>query len=1065
MRKFGKILALAIIIYAFAVTAFAAETVIYENDFSDASTLSDFKEYRSEWEIRDGALYMTDVVIGTASSEHFSHLIYQGADNLTNYIIDVDMRNVQTSAGILFNVQRDSVGTGTNSFYGYTYNVSKAGEILALGSPDSSGAWKGNIYAPYSTGEVNPGIDIHLTVIVKDGVIGLSAYNIATKQTVCSYTYRIGTHANDGVWRSGTFGFRVLKQLNSSRVNANKMQIDNLLVTTANETSVSDVINRRQHNIVEKKINTDNLIPVYTNTFDNSASIADFKQYYGVWEVKSGGLYLKSRTSGADRALIIYNGEDRISSLSDYVVDVDLYASQMRGGIIARADIDKISGTKKGNDFFGYMGFIDDTAEKAAVATSSSDGNSIGIFSKSKNVSVPSTNLHLQIAVKGETATYSIYDLDRNRLMWTSTNVNPDILSGRFGLCLYSTSNAYFDNLVVSVFGEDKPQETIDGITFTNPVAPGADPFVLIDDDGTYYLYGSGGDSYGYRVYSSKNLVEWTSHGYCLHFEDEGVFYDTSSAYQDNKLFWAPEVIKYNGKYYMTVSFQHHLNFAVADSPLGPFKTIGDNILFPEINTIDGHFYSEDGVMYFYFVTEGAGTIAGMTVPSGNNIWGAVLDMETMKLNLASLRLLLEGNSEYERNTKVVEGPFMLKHNGKYYLTFSSTGYASPDYSVHYAIGTTPLGGFVRDARNVVLKTPDLEYDDTDNPNLYGTGHHSFVEAPNGKDMLIIYHAHRTGQTWNSSVTNLCSPRNVCVDYAWFEGDWLFAGSKENKTLPTATPQPIFEGTTLDRETYYKGEYEALKDLPTVYVANMDGVDTNTGAKSSPVATIDRALRLLPSGGTVVLTQNYNSGSLIIIPKTDNPLLITAEHNNVIWEFRYIRFETDVYVDNIIFAPVDKNDISVIECGYNNVIIGEGVSCINSPFGERKFPYLVGGKWKYVGTRVNSSPYKQFNYLDSALSSTKEYTLCVLGGRWEMVESGSVKYKTPVSGSAPNSSLERTNARLESWGDVNYDGSITLADAILSIKASLDCTFYKRADFNYDKAVTLLDVMRLLKLV
>ncbi|MBQ5808917.1 MAG: hypothetical protein IIW21_04070, partial [Clostridia bacterium] len=34
--------------------------------------------------------------------------------------------------------------------------------------------------------------------------------------------------------------------------------------------------------------------------------------------------------------------------------------------------------------------------------------------------------------------------------------------------------------------------------TFINPVAPGADPFVFKDDDGTYYLYATSGDEYGY---------------------------------------------------------------------------------------------------------------------------------------------------------------------------------------------------------------------------------------------------------------------------------------------------------------------------------------------------------------------------------------------------------------------------------------------------------------------------------------------------------------------------------------------------------------------------------------
>ena len=49
--------------------------------------------------------------------------------------------------------------------------------------------------------------------------------------------------------------------------------------------------------------------------------------------------------------------------------------------------------------------------------------------------------------------------------------------------------------------------------TFTNPVANGADPFVFKDDDGVYYLYTTSGDSYGYRVYTSENLVDWKCQG------------------------------------------------------------------------------------------------------------------------------------------------------------------------------------------------------------------------------------------------------------------------------------------------------------------------------------------------------------------------------------------------------------------------------------------------------------------------------------------------------------------------------------------------------------------------
>ena len=112
---------------------------------------------------------------------------------------------------------------------------------------------------------------------------------------------------------------------------------------------------------------------------------------------------------------------------------------------------------------------------------------------------------------------------------------------------------------------------------FINPVALGADPFILKDDDGTYYLYVTG-DNLGYRVYSSKNLVEWTAHGHCLVKDD--VYLDPESKFEN--LFWAPEVIKYDGKYYMAYTAQHRVGIAVSDSPLGPFKSPeGSKYLLP----------------------------------------------------------------------------------------------------------------------------------------------------------------------------------------------------------------------------------------------------------------------------------------------------------------------------------------------------------------------------------------------------------------------------------------------------------------------------------------------------
>ena len=44
-----------------------------------------------------------------------------------------------------------------------------------------------------------------------------------------------------------------------------------------------------------------------------------------------------------------------------------------------------------------------------------------------------------------------------------------------------------------------------------------------------------------------------------------------------------------------------------------------------------------------------------------------------------------------------VEGPFMLKRNGKYYFMCSEGGLGSPDYRVAYAIADSPFGPFHRE--------------------------------------------------------------------------------------------------------------------------------------------------------------------------------------------------------------------------------------------------------------------------------------------------------------------------------------------------------------------------------
>ena len=144
------------------------------------------------------------------------------------------------------------------------------------------------------------------------------------------------------------------------------------------------------------------------------------------------------------------------------------------------------------------------------------------------------------------------------------------------------------------------------------------DPFVLVEG-GLYYLYGSRaadgwGKCTGLDVYVSDDLAEWSGPREC--FTPPGDFWSDIN-------FWAPEVHKYRGRYYMFVSFKSETRergtqILAADSPLGPFGLHSDGPVTPEAwSCLDGTLYLErDGTPYMVFCHEwtqvGDGEICAM---------------------------------------------------------------------------------------------------------------------------------------------------------------------------------------------------------------------------------------------------------------------------------------------------------------------------------------------------------------------------------------------------------------------------------------------------------------------
>ena len=308
--------------------------------------------------------------------------------------------------------------------------------------------------------------------------------------------------------------------------------------------------------------------------------------------------------------------------------------------------------------------------------------------------------------------------------------------------------------------------------TYQNPlpIKNIGDPFVLRASDGTYYCYATSAPD-GFKAWSSTDLINWI---------DTGYVYKRSEDSWGASDFWAPEVVYYEGKYFLHYSARWEQNqslrigVAIADSPGGPFIDVSNRPMFDfSYAAIDGHvLLDEDGRKYFYYSRDCSENVVDGRHES--HLYVAELDDDLTSLKGEPL-LIAKPEQEWELRSGPEwlwnEGPFVLKYDSRYYLMYSANFYASRDYSVGYAVAESPMGPFVKAAHNPILASPNAE--------ISGPGHNSVTTSPDGSELFIVYHIHTDAQ-------NPSGDRQVCIDRMGFRKDGsLYV------TGPSYTPQPI----------------------------------------------------------------------------------------------------------------------------------------------------------------------------------------------------------------------------------------------------------------------------------
>lgn len=276
-----------------------------------------------------------------------------------------------------------------------------------------------------------------------------------------------------------------------------------------------------------------------------------------------------------------------------------------------------------------------------------------------------------------------------------------------------------------------------------NPIVSGwyADPEARFYND-KYYIYVTISDpvyqnQLNIAAFSSSDGFSWEKHPNIICMEEFPHIH---------RAVWAPSVIRKDGKYYLIFASNDiqsddetgGLEIAVSDSPDGPFHKHCSRIVDKFINgaqPIDAHFFKDtDSTIYLYY-----GGWSHCNVAVMNKTMDGFVCLPNGKL--------------FEEITPpdYVEGPCMLKHDGRYFFMWSSGGWGDGSYRVNYCPADTPFGPF--NSRTTILKSRP--------PLAEGPGHNGYIQ--NGDELKIVYHRRIIGDT-NPGHRVLCIDDMVIKD-------------------------------------------------------------------------------------------------------------------------------------------------------------------------------------------------------------------------------------------------------------------------------------------------------------
>lgn len=216
------------------------------------------------------------------------------------------------------------------------------------------------------------------------------------------------------------------------------------------------------------------------------------------------------------------------------------------------------------------------------------------------------------------------------------------------------------------------------------------DPFVYVEGD-TVYLVGTtdenawGGKAHGFSAYTSRDLEN---------FEGPYPLFERGESFWADENFWAPELHKAGGRYYLFASFKaagkrRASQALVSDSPLGPFTPAEAPFTPADWDCLDATLYMEGDRAYTVFCHE----------------WVQCRDGEMCLARLRKDFAGIEGaprvlfraseapwTAAHRGGCYITDGPFLHRlGSGKLLMLWSSAG--RKGYAMGMAVSEGGIGG------------------------------------------------------------------------------------------------------------------------------------------------------------------------------------------------------------------------------------------------------------------------------------------------------------------------------------------------------------------------------------